>query len=203
MDILITVVLLSLISFFAYKLFTKRSKNSEQLKSLSEDDLKPFFATIDVVNEEKVRKQWLSTLYISGMFMIIGILTQCCGEKVDNMISYVYLFCYTIGYFLSSISLLWVIYHFSYKKRGTALLKFIMIIIPVLLIFGLIVGHDLKLFGSGAVSYYSFFMSSVINTYYWISCFRLHKVNSQRKRLRSLALNQKQKSEANICQTSY
>ncbi len=134
--------------------------------------------------EEKVRKQWLISFVIMTLISQLSFFLDCVEKGLLGAISMETGFAFGVFIcilFSVLISLPWFLITFrcSYRNKGTAWLKWIMISIPVRVLFefwkeGLNDLPDLilNLFASG------------IDIYFWMLCLSLHQVNSARKRIR-------------------
>jgi len=179
-----------LIAFCIYKLLRRRSKNSGKQQSLSEGDLKPFLESLNVDLEEKVREQWLISLFAFQGISALSILLTYFRDDAFNEFS-VNIgpgFSVVFGFFicsLSSIPWFWFTSHCPYKRRGTAWLMWTMILLPL--------GHG----GWNHVAAEWETFGRLIGLLYWINCLPLYRVNSAREYQRVLAFKAKYGPDAN------
>ena len=199
----VSVLVFLLVCFGLYRLFKTRSKKSTSQQKLSEEDLKPFLDVLNLDMEEKVRKQWLISLYaITGISAFPIILTYFGGDGGFNEFSENTspTFSIIFGLFISSLALIpwfWITYHCSYKKRGTAWLIWTMISLPL---------RELESIGKGewhqvsewdSLGWSMVIMSLGIKVFYWINCLQLRRVNSVREHQTILALKAKYGPDVN------
>lgn len=198
----ISVIVFLLIAFGIYRLFKRRSKKSENQPSLSEVDLKPFLETLNLEIEEKVRKQWLISFFAFTGISALSILFTYFGGGAFNEFSKNTspAFGVVCGLLIVSLALIprfWIIYHYSYKKRGTAWLMWTMILLPLGELVDIGKGRWNEVAELDCLGWFIFITFLGIEVFFWINCLRLRRVNADRKYQRVLALKAKYGPDAN------
>lgn len=198
----ISILVFLLIAFGLYKLLKSKSKKSESRQALSEEDLKPFLSGINLDSEEKVRKQWLVSLFIfTGISALSSLITYFGESSFKELSEYTGIaFSILFGLFVSAVALIplfWITYHCAYKKRGTAWIMWIMISLPLGELSDIAKGgwsQSAEWDSTGWIMVMTFL---VVEVYFWINCLRLRRVNSEREYQKVLALKAKYGSDAN------
>lgn len=159
------------------KLFTKairfypkyhdlfRVAAEEKRQEFTQDSLNSSFEA----NERKVRKFWILSLYINyfilWLFTVTSTLVDFEGESSEVKLMVILVSILLIG------SIIGVIYHCAYKKKGTVLLTWIVFTSPLqILNFFAKEGIDLSL-------WYFTALDLAIFGFYWYNSFRLRKIN--------------------------
>lgn len=180
-----------LIAFGVYKLLRRKSKNSEN-QQLSEADLKPFLDGLNSDIEEKIRKQWLVSLFAFTGISALSIVLTYFGDGIFNEFSENTspAIIIVIGIFISCLALLswfWITYHCSYKKRGTAWLMLTMITLPLRELTSIGKGQWNQVTEWDSFAWFMIITFLGMKVFFWINCLRLQRVNSAREYQRVLA----------------
>jgi len=154
-----------------------------------------------MVDENKVRKQWLHSFFLSLAVSVIGetievVLALCYPEFAKKSLlqhSLIYSICVSL---CSLLITSWTTYYCAYQKRGTFLLYGIIVfnllffaymlfalltLLPI--VFACLLAKKDYL-GShiGTVRLiFGFLIQLPVNYYYWINCYRLYEVNKAYK----------------------
>lgn len=153
------------------------------------------FNDIDVIYEEKIRTQWLILFSIYFAFNFFETIVRSLDlEAIKELTVSQGQFSALRMIVLSSLTVLipdfLITYYCSYRKKGTAWLMFLIVVVPV----GLVV----KFFRLEANDFYQLLygISSLIGVVYWIACIRLRRVNAKWEYQKVLALKAKFGEEA-------
>jgi hypothetical protein len=199
---IISILVLLLVSFGVYKLFKRRSKNIKIQQSLSEDDLKPFLADINLQTEEGIRRQWLVSFYVymggTALFTFFNFFKIDSYNQLSELIGVI--FTILLGLFILFPVLtpwFWITYHCAYKKRGTAWLMLFLISLPLGELANVAQGEWNQAMESGSFALIILMTFVGSEVFFWINCLRLYKFNSKRKYQTVLALKAKYGPEAN------
>lgn len=195
-DILIYSLAFFGIAFAIYKIYKWRSANAKIDQSLSDTDLKPYFDSLNLEFEEKARKQWLAIfLTLNGFIFLNSIYHIYNGDtflKLSEKFGVIFPLIFAILCFLLiALPILWFTYYCAYKKRGTALLMFIIVTYPLELIFN--IGYNLWTHAA-AWDIFGWILTGIslgLDVLLWIASIRLWKVNTARKHQKILAFQAK------------
>ncbi len=135
-------------------------------------------------NEEKVRRLWLLSFYILITYLLMStvIINIQYGTftKLEPLLgTALRFFIMMMSDFLLMVPFLWITYHCSYKKRGTAWLMCIMILVPIWDLTSFWIGYWNQMIGW--VLGVKMTIALVVDAFFWVNCYRLYKVNFARK----------------------
>lgn len=138
-------------------------------------------------NDKKVRKQWLIIWVLSLLISVIGIILQQIFDSSLNKLP-------LVKYVTSAASLLSMLvfsfasYHCIYKKPGTKLLTFILIMTAISLALTPIFYLNGKIPPPDYIPYYGFFVfvSEGLSICWLIVSWRMRKINKKLQALKKL-----------------
>jgi len=146
-----------------------------------------------VSTDRQVRKQWLLSFWLyyglplvfSWLFSLLiafGILTV--GALSGNLgigVLLVLALLFSLGFSLIPMG---ITYYCAYKKRGTKWLLFLLILIPIKILFvvpGASLGNAFTVVPVNGMLY-SIFVTplwALLHVYFWVTCYRLRKANKR------------------------
>ena len=131
------------------------------------------------IREAKARKMWLIAFSGNWLLSWIFFMLPICVigfQAKSYQASFTLVFCFTalIG------AAVWTTLHCAYLKKGTRLLTWLLIVSPLQMLISL----QKELLDPSA--WYLIPIDIGVFAFYWICCFRLHKVNQEAKTIKKL-----------------
>lgn len=130
--------------------------------------------------ENSIRKIWLNSFFVIATLILISHLSELSNNLSEENSGPTLLI-----YFLSipiTLFSFWILYHFSYKKRGTKWLMFNILVEPIGIL-GLCAEIIINIEAyDEPLTLVILACTLFIFTYFWINCIRLYRVNAVRKK---------------------
>jgi len=136
--------------------------------------------------EKRIRKHWLISLFVFYSIFYICLMNTLLSKAVTFNFSKTFVFITLIKELIILIFIFGISYRFAYKKNGVVWIGFKMALLPLILFIYYLLPSVLNpiFFLTNLVFLISF-------SYFWINCFLLYKVNTARKKRRSLTVLRK------------
>lgn len=133
--------------------------------------------------ERKTRKRWLVSFLLMSVISAFSVFFSVVGE--DGLESVSKEIGIPLGLMISTCAVIpwfWITYHCSFKKRGTAWLTWTMVMMPLRELMDISKGGWSDVGDWNALSWFFVILFLGVEAYYFLNCYKLHKVNSIRKR---------------------